>query len=124
MVWKEVALRYLDVFSQVKRERESGPGGFPARTMGSVPREIPQPKLDHIIRLTDDVGILQHAKFIVPDRFHGYCIDDNARALIAVLLAREMWPTAKPSPTWPAPISVFCTTRSTRKTAVFAISWV
>ncbi len=91
MVWKEVARQYLDVFSQVKRERESAPRPvFRARTMGSVPREIPQPKLDHIIRLTDDVGILQHAKFIVPDRFHGYCTDDNARALIAVLLAREM----------------------------------
>ncbi|MBW1988154.1 MAG: glycosyltransferase family 4 protein [Deltaproteobacteria bacterium] len=91
MVWKEVARQYLDVFSQVKRERESAPRPvFRARTMASVPREIPQPKLDHIIRLTDDVGILQHAKFIVPDRYHGYCTDDNARALIAVLMARDM----------------------------------
>lgn len=91
MVWKEVARQYLDVFNQVKRERESAPRlVFRARTMESALRENPQPKLDHIIRLTDDVGILQHAKFIVPDRFHGYCTDDNARALIAVLLAREM----------------------------------
>jgi len=91
MVWKEVARQYLDVFSRVKRERESAPRPvFRARTMESVPREIPRPKLDHIIRLTDDVGILQHVKFIVPDRYHGYCTDDNARALIAVLLAREM----------------------------------
>lgn len=95
MVWKEVARQYLNVFSQVKQERESSPRPvFRARTMESVPREIPQPNLDHIIRLTDDVGILQHAKFIVPDRYHGYCTDDNARALIAVLLAREM--TADP----------------------------
>ena len=95
MVWKEVARQYFDIFSQVKRERESAPRPiFRARTMGSVPREIPQPKLDHIIRLTDDVGILQHAKFIVPDRYHGYCTDDNARALIAVLLAREMIPNS------------------------------
>lgn len=91
MVWKEVARQYLDVFSAVKQERERAPRPvFRARTMGSIPREIPQPKLDHIIRLTDDVGILQHAKFIVPDRYHGYCTDDNARALIAVLMAREM----------------------------------
>ncbi|MDD5205726.1 MAG: glycosyltransferase family 4 protein, partial [Desulfobacterales bacterium] len=91
MVWKEVARRYLEVFNQVRRERESMPRPvFRAKTMGAVPREIPQPRLDHIIRLTDDVGILQHAKFVVPDRFHGYCTDDNARALIAVLMAQDM----------------------------------
>ncbi len=33
-------------------------------------------------RMTDGVGIFQHGIFQVPDRAHGYCIDDNARALI------------------------------------------
>lgn len=88
MIWKEVARRYLEIFSEVKRERERSPRPiFCAKTIVDVPKEIPQPKLDHIIRLTDDVGILQHAKFIVPDRNHGYCTDDNSRALIAVLMA-------------------------------------
>jgi glycosyltransferase involved in cell wall biosynthesis len=91
MVWKEVARRYLEVFSEVKRERESSPRPvFWAKAMGAISLEVPQPKLDHIIRLTDDVGILQHAKFIVPNRFHGYCTDDNARALIAVLMAQDV----------------------------------
>jgi hypothetical protein len=36
----------------------------------------------HLFALTDDTGILQHAKYTVPDREHGYCTDDNARALI------------------------------------------
>jgi len=91
MIWKEVAREYLRVFTEVKRERESLPRTvFQAKSVGAKPRELPQPKLDHIIRLTDDVGILQHAKFIVPDRSHGYCTDDNARALIAVLMAQEM----------------------------------
>ncbi len=91
MVWKEVARGYLELFESVKKERESRPRPvFRARTMGSAPRENPHPKLDHIIRLTDDVGILQHAKFTVPDRNHGYCTDDNARALIALLMARNM----------------------------------
>ncbi|HOM29786.1 MAG TPA: glycosyltransferase family 4 protein [Deltaproteobacteria bacterium] len=93
MVWKEVARRYLEVFAEVKQERERSPKPvYYAKTVGASPSEIPQPKLDHIVRLTDDVGILQHAKYIVPDRFHGYCTDDNARALIAVLMAREMIP--------------------------------
>lgn len=90
MVWKEVARRYLEVFSEVKRERENSPRPvFRARTTAATPREMPRPKLDHIIRLTDDVGMIQHAKFIVPDRQHGYCTDDNARALIAVLMAQN-----------------------------------
>jgi glycosyltransferase involved in cell wall biosynthesis len=91
MVWKEVARKYLEVFSELKRERERSPGPvFHAKTLGTDLCEMPQPKLDHIIRLTDDVGILQHAKIIVPDRSLGYCTDDNARALLAVLMAQHM----------------------------------
>jgi len=52
--------------------------------------EMPQPKFDHLYRLTDDVGIIQHANFVVPNRKHGYSTDDNARALIAVLLAENL----------------------------------
>jgi len=93
MVWKEVARRYLDIFTEVKEERESGPGPvLRARTLKQTPREMPQPKLDHLFRMTDNVGVLQHAKFIVSDRYHGYSTDDNARALITVLMARELIP--------------------------------
>ena len=40
------------------------------------------PSLTGLWALCDDVGIFQHGKYLVPDRAHGYCIDDNARALI------------------------------------------
>jgi glycosyltransferase involved in cell wall biosynthesis len=46
--------------------------------------EVPEPSLEHLIRLTDSTGLWQHAKFMVPNREHGYCTDDNARALIAM----------------------------------------
>ncbi len=46
---------------------------------------LPEPSLTHIKRLTDDVGIFQHAVCTVPDRTFGYCTDDNARALLAVV---------------------------------------
>lgn len=42
------------------------------------------PSLAGLWSLCDDVGIFQHGKYLVPDRTHGYCIDDNARALIFV----------------------------------------
>jgi glycosyltransferase involved in cell wall biosynthesis len=38
-----------------------------------------------IERMTDAVGMMQHAVFSIPDRRHGYCIDDNARALMAMI---------------------------------------
>lgn len=40
------------------------------------------PSLTGLWALCDDVGIFQHGKYLVPDRAHGYCVDDNARALI------------------------------------------
>lgn len=40
------------------------------------------PSLAGVRALCDDVGILQHGCGVVPDRSHGYCIDDNARALM------------------------------------------
>lgn len=39
--------------------------------------------LAHLRSLTDDTGILQHANYSTPNRYHGYCVDDNARALLA-----------------------------------------
>ena len=41
----------------------------------------PVPSLDHLRRLTDGRGLWQHARHAVPDRRHGYCLDDAARAL-------------------------------------------
>lgn len=48
--------------------------------------------LSYLRRLTDDTGIFQHTKFGVPDRFHGYTSDDNARALIAAALSHAAQP--------------------------------
>jgi hypothetical protein len=40
--------------------------------------------------MTDDTGIIQHARFTVPNRAHGYCVDDNARALIVTIRAHDL----------------------------------
>jgi hypothetical protein len=45
--------------------------------------DLPPIKLDFLKSLTDDTGILQHAKFGTAKRQEGYTTDDNARALIA-----------------------------------------
>jgi hypothetical protein len=42
----------------------------------------PEVQLDHLRLMCDDTGLFQHAILTVPDRAHGYCVDDNARALL------------------------------------------
>ncbi len=51
------------------------------------PLVLPPFSMTHIRRLTDDTGIIQHAKFGIPNLKEGYCLDDNARALLLVLMA-------------------------------------
>jgi hypothetical protein len=51
---------------------------------------LPQVDLRHTLILTDDTGIAQHAAFGTPDLHHGYCTDDNARALIAAVMAMQL----------------------------------
>jgi hypothetical protein len=57
------------------------------------------PVLDHLLALSDDVGIVQHAIYDVPNRETGYCVDDVARAFIVALsAAREPEYTAEALP--------------------------
>ncbi len=50
---------------------------------------LPPIKIDYLISLTDDTGLLQHAKYSTPNRQEGYTIDDNSRALIASVKLAE-----------------------------------
>ena len=93
MVWSEVGQRYLDTFAEAKRQRlrKSVPLPRP-KTLGLRQQVLPEIKLDHLRRMTDGTGILQHSRFTVPDRTHGYCVDDNARALIVAVKAQNLHP--------------------------------
>jgi len=51
------------------------------------PDMMPAFSMAHVQRLTDDTGIVQHAKYGIPNLKEGYCVDDNARALFMVILA-------------------------------------
>ncbi len=58
-------------------------------------RTMARPKFDAVTRMSDDCGIFQHSRFGAPDRRHGYCTDDTARALaLTARLAREGVPGA------------------------------
>jgi hypothetical protein len=90
MVWKEVAAQYYKLMRDVRRERGVRAREARLRIAPAATYDLPQPKLDHLRVLTDDTGVLQHARFAVPDRDHGYCTDDNARALLVVLQAQNV----------------------------------
>lgn len=51
-------------------------------TKANYVRHRPKLSFDAVLNLSDGTGILQHSTYAVADRNHGYCIDDNARALI------------------------------------------
>jgi len=91
MVWKKVAQGYMGSFERVRAERTENPRvEFSARDAAKPLNKLPAMKLDHLKRLTDDTGILQHAIFSVPNYGEGYTTDDNARALILVVLLEQL----------------------------------
>jgi glycosyltransferase involved in cell wall biosynthesis len=92
MVWREVADRYYKLFRDVRKKRSVRAAAREYRpvALNATNLELPFPRFDHLRVLTDDTGILQHAQFEIPDRDHGYCTDDNARALIVALNAQHI----------------------------------
>ncbi|MBA3916573.1 MAG: glycosyltransferase, partial [Acidobacteriales bacterium] len=91
MVWSNVARLYMRSFelSQIEgtaRSRKS----LATKTLDQKPRELPELKLSHLLRMTDSTGIFQHAIFSIPNFSEGYCTDDNARAFILAVLLSEL----------------------------------
>ena len=90
MVWKRVAQGYMESFARVRGDRMERPlVQFSARATPKVLNHLPMLKLDHLSRLTDDTGMLQHSIFTTPKYGEGYTTDDNARALILTVLEQS-----------------------------------
>jgi hypothetical protein len=53
--------------------------------------DAPEPDWSHIARLSDDTGLLEHARNAIVRREHGYCVDDVSRGLLVA--SREPRPT-------------------------------
>lgn len=91
MIWPQVAQRYMESFERARAERRhASPSTFVIKPLDQRPIELPPLKLDHLHRMTDDTGMLQHASFIIPNYQEGYCVDDNARALIVSIHLGEL----------------------------------
>jgi glycosyltransferase involved in cell wall biosynthesis len=83
MTWAQAAKRYLAVFETACEQArlELAP---PLHSVNSPDEEtiIPHIRIGHFLSLCDSTGMLQHAVYSVADRAYGYCVDDNARALL------------------------------------------
>jgi len=76
MVWSKTAAQYMDSFEQAYIKERSINGSAM--------------NLDHLYKMSDSIGIFQHANLSTPNLQEGYCTDDNARALILAVLLNQL----------------------------------
>ena len=90
MAWPIVARRYMVCFEQARAGHDTRlRAGLAAKTLRKRRPELPEINLSHVRLMTDDTGMLQHATFDIPRYVDGYCIDDNARALLLTIHLEE-----------------------------------
>ncbi len=82
--WEKIGQLYASLFKRLSASPVNVPGRSLSAKETHLTAQIPEPSLDHLMRMTDDTGLFQHAKFTIPNRAHGYCSDDNTRALIVL----------------------------------------
>jgi len=90
MLWPAVARRYVESFECARSEHAQRLRTvFQAKTLAKRPAGLPEINLEHLSLMTDDTGMLQHGSFSVPRYEDGYCLDDNARALLLTVLLED-----------------------------------
>ena len=86
ITWPKIGQKYVRLITSVLAEPKKV---VPKKQNAIDPLLLPPFSLAHIKRLTDDTGIIQHAKFGIPNLQEGYCLDDNSRALLMVCLSYQ-----------------------------------
>ena len=91
MIWSHVAHRYVESFGRARHARaDARTKRLAVRTLEEERLLLPDLRLDHLLRMTDTTGLLQHATYTIPNFHEGYCLDDNARALVLTVLLEEI----------------------------------
>jgi glycosyltransferase involved in cell wall biosynthesis len=85
--WPKTARAYMASFQRARGERMDRPRATrdDSATLAQS-GTLPKLNTDHLLSMTDDTGILQHAIFSLPNCLEGYTTDDNARALIVAVM--------------------------------------
>jgi len=88
--WAKTARAYMASFQRARFERSLHPRAAQMDDPAAMFMDhLPALNTGHLMTMTDDTGILQHAIFSVPNTREGYTTDDNARALIVSVLLDE-----------------------------------
>src|SRR5689334_17919289 len=90
-IWERTAERYMTVFEHAGRGHRLKliARAVPDAIAPLSPASVPDMRLGHFLSMCDDTGLFQHAVHSVSDRAHGYCVDDNARALLLTCALNE-----------------------------------
>jgi glycosyltransferase involved in cell wall biosynthesis len=91
ITWPKIGKSYLDLFQVVAAQTDVNPESIAL----DFKTNYPGFDLSHIVKLTDDTGLLQHANACVPCYKTGYCLDDNSRGLIVCLRAWKNDPSTR-----------------------------
>ncbi len=81
--WPNQGKKYLEIARLAIKDYQK-PKNFKEKVID--PTLMPNFNFAHVRRMTDSTGILQHARFNIPNYQHGYCLDDNARALLVTAM--------------------------------------
>ncbi len=99
MTWPRTAERYVGAFEAARRGHGLRVIARQDERAGPRDRRIPPAmQIGHFLAMCDDTGILQHAVHSIPDRSHGYCVDDNARALLVACALNNQGEQRLPEP--------------------------
>ena len=82
MTWERTAERYTSAFENARQGHWLKAFARPVKAPEPHSPAPPAMQIGHFLSMCDDTGLFQHAVHSVPDRSHGYCVDDNARALL------------------------------------------
>jgi len=90
MTWERTAEGYMAAFENARqRHWLKVIARKPPDTIAPHSPAVPAMQTGHFLSMCDDTGLFQHAVHSVPDRSHGYCVDDNARALLLACALNE-----------------------------------
>jgi glycosyltransferase involved in cell wall biosynthesis len=99
MTWAQTATRYLAVFETARASaRAETPLPVDPIVAWNKGPAVPEARTGHFLSLCDSTGVLQHAIHSVANRAHGYCVDDNARALLLSSTLLSSGETRLPEP--------------------------
>lgn len=97
MTWEHTAERYVETFEGAVAQHAQRPAATDGRTAKArAATRTPELRADHLLSMSDDTGLIQHAVRTVPDRSHGYCVDDNARGLLLATTLEHFGETSLP----------------------------